>query len=165
MAEVDCSGTSCAYYASALHRCLESLTQACPSLLDDTGPLKRLHDLALTLQPDDAKSTEVPTHSQPLTLSGALATTAAAEKLLGLLEVEGGGRQAETGPAMLAALASLSATLGAALRREQAHRIRGLYVIIDPEVTGGRDPLDIATAAVRGGARMLQLRDKLRDKG
>jgi len=55
--------------------------------------------------------------------------------------------------------------LGAALRQEQAHRVRGLYVIIDPEVTGGRHPLDIARGAVRGGARMLQLRDKLRDKG
>ena len=55
--------------------------------------------------------------------------------------------------------------IGAALRREQAERIRGLYVIIDPEVTGGRAPLDIARAAINGGARMLQLRDKLRDKG
>ena len=55
--------------------------------------------------------------------------------------------------------------IGAALRREQAARVHGLYVIIDPEVTGGRNPLDIARAAVNGGARMLQLRDKLRDKG
>ena len=55
--------------------------------------------------------------------------------------------------------------IGTALRREQADRIRGLYVIIDPEVTGGREPLDIARAAINGGARMLQLRDKLRDKG
>ena len=55
--------------------------------------------------------------------------------------------------------------IGAAIRQAQAHRIHGLYVIIDPEVTGGRDPLDIARAAINGGARMLQLRDKLRDKG
>ena len=55
--------------------------------------------------------------------------------------------------------------IGAALRREQADRVHGLYVIIDPEVTGGRQPLDIARAAINGGARMLQLRDKLRDKG
>ena len=55
--------------------------------------------------------------------------------------------------------------IGAALRREQADRIHGLYVIIDPEVTGGREPLDIARSAINGGARMLQLRDKLRDKG
>ncbi|PKB74055.1 MAG: thiamine-phosphate diphosphorylase [SAR202 cluster bacterium Io17-Chloro-G8] len=43
--------------------------------------------------------------------------------------------------------------------------VRGLYVIIDPQVTGGRDPFVIAKAAIQGGARMLQLRDKLRDKG
>ena len=55
--------------------------------------------------------------------------------------------------------------LGSATRKEKANLIRGLYVIIDPMVTGGRDPLIIAQAAVRGGARMLQLRDKFRDKG
>ena len=62
-------------------------------------------------------------------------------------------------------LGDLSAQLGAAVRREKAALVRGLYVIIDPEVTAGRVPLDIAKAAVNGGARMLQLRDKLRDKG
>ena len=62
-------------------------------------------------------------------------------------------------------LVDLSAELGAALRQQKADKVRGLYVIIDPEVTGGREPLAIAQAAVRGGARMLQLRDKLRDKG
>ena len=62
-------------------------------------------------------------------------------------------------------LGDLSAQLGAAVRREKASLVRGLYVIIDPEVTAGRAPLDIAKAAVNGGARMLQLRDKLRDKG
>ncbi len=63
------------------------------------------------------------------------------------------------------ALDDAVARIAAAMRRNQADRIRGLYVIIDPEVTGGRDPMEIARAAVNGGARMLQLRDKLRDKG
>lgn len=63
------------------------------------------------------------------------------------------------------ALDDAVARIGATLRREQADRIRGLYVIVDPEVTGGRDPLEIGRAALNGGARMLQLRDKLRDKG
>ena len=71
----------------------------------------------------------------------------------------------ETARALAGTLSDLAASLGAVLRRQQAHRVRGLYVIIDPQVTGGRDPLDIAAAAIRGGARMLQLRDKLRDKG
>ena len=63
------------------------------------------------------------------------------------------------------ALEDAVSRIGAAMRQAQADRIHGLYVIIDPEVTGGRDPLDIARAAINGGARMLQLRDKLRDKG
>lgn len=43
--------------------------------------------------------------------------------------------------------------------------LRGLYVIIDPEACSGRDPLDVAQAALSGGARLIQLRDKLRPKG
>ncbi len=154
-------------HTGALLRCLESLTEGCSKLLDDPGLFRRLHDLALALQTGDAAPVEPPSPSQPLTLSGALATTSTAQNLLVLLDDAGGGSQidAGTGLDLSGALDSLAATLGVALRREQAHRIRGLYVIIDPEVTGGRDPLDIAAAAVRGGARMLQLRDKLRDKG
>ena len=66
---------------------------------------------------------------------------------------------------MTAVLDSVTWQLGSALRREKADMVRGLYVIIDPSVTRGRDPIDIAQAALRGGARMLQLRDKDRDKG
>lgn len=44
-------------------------------------------------------------------------------------------------------------------------RLGGLYVIIDPAACGGRSPVDIARAALEGGASMLQWRDKLRDKG
>lgn len=44
-------------------------------------------------------------------------------------------------------------------------RLRGLYVIIDPAVTGERDPLAVANEALAGGARLLQLRDKGREKG
>ena len=35
-----------------------------------------------------------------------------------------------------------------------------LYVIVDPAACAGRDPLAVACAAVRGGATILQLRDK-----
>src|SRR5918911_3437137 len=35
-----------------------------------------------------------------------------------------------------------------------------LYVIVDPQFTGGRDPIAVARAALLGGATMLQLRDK-----
>ena len=55
---------------------------------------------------------------------------------------------------------------GSDTEREQIRqRVVGLYVIIDPQVTGGREPLTVAQGALEGGARILQLRDKARDKG
>lgn len=50
-------------------------------------------------------------------------------------------------------------------RQDTSERVYGLYVIIDPEVTKGRNPLDVTHLALKGGARMIQLRDKLDDKG
>lgn len=38
-----------------------------------------------------------------------------------------------------------------------------LYVIVDPSACAGRDPVSVARAAVRGGAGMVQLRDKRDD--
>ena len=38
-----------------------------------------------------------------------------------------------------------------------------LYVIVDPEACAGRDPVAVARAAVRGGAGIIQLRDKRGD--
>ena len=43
--------------------------------------------------------------------------------------------------------------------------IGGLYVLIDPTACRGRNPVEVGRAALEGGARMLQWRDKLRDKG
>lgn len=50
-------------------------------------------------------------------------------------------------------------------RQETAARVSGLYVIVDPEATRGRPVLEVAEAALRGGATVLQLRDKLNDAG
>lgn len=44
-------------------------------------------------------------------------------------------------------------------------KLSGLYVLIDPAACKGRDPIDVAYAALQGGASMLQWRDKQRDKG
>ena len=49
-------------------------------------------------------------------------------------------------------------------RGELATRISGIYVIVDPEATRGRPVVDVARASLEGGARLVQLRDKLRDK-
>ncbi|MBI4234643.1 MAG: thiamine phosphate synthase [Chloroflexi bacterium] len=61
-------------------------------------------------------------------------------------------------------LARVQQHLGARLRGERATRLRGLYVIVDPQ-TAQRDVLEVAGAALRGGARVIQLRDKAHDKG
>ncbi len=44
-------------------------------------------------------------------------------------------------------------------------KLRGLYLIIDPEVAGARDEVEVARQAIKGGARLVQLRDKRRQKG
>ena len=44
-----------------------------------------------------------------------------------------------------------------------AARIRGLYVIVDPEATRGRPVLEVAEAVLEGGASLVQLRDKAGD--
>jgi thiamine-phosphate pyrophosphorylase len=44
-------------------------------------------------------------------------------------------------------------------------RVRGLYVIVDPEQTRGRDVVDVTRRALEGGASLIQWRDKSRNKG
>ena len=106
---------------------------------------------------------------RPANHAAALTQIAAAGSLLDLLASasasSAGAVPPDTALQMRRALDAAADRIGRAHRRAQAHRIRGLYVIIDPEVTAGRDPLDIARAAINGGARILQLRDKRRDKG
>ncbi len=49
------------------------------------------------------------------------------------------------------------------LRREK--RVSGLYLILDIDLLGDRDVLDVAEKAIKGGAKVVQLRDKRRPKG
>ncbi len=64
------------------------------------------------------------------------------------------------------ALKSLDAAVVGGLRRlEESPRVGGLYVIVDPSFCKGRDPLQVAEAALDGGAAVVQWRDKQRDKG
>jgi thiamine-phosphate pyrophosphorylase len=51
--------------------------------------------------------------------------------------------------------------LAGMLRRSKIERLAGLYIIIDTEFLKGRRHLDVAAAAVRGGAGIIQLRDKV----
>ncbi len=52
--------------------------------------------------------------------------------------------------------------MGRVLRR--GRRIQGLYVIIDPDMLVQRDEAETCRQAIRGGARVVQLRDKGRDR-
>ena len=50
------------------------------------------------------------------------------------------------------------------IRHLSVEKLKGLYVIIDPEVTGGRSILEITESVLKGGASAVQYRDKGKDK-
>ena len=150
---------------TALVRCSHAIAEQCPDHEETTLALHRLRNLVVVLLSETMLS--VPSSPPEITLDKAHTLVTTSQGMLAALRDPGspGLSNAEMDKALSETLASLSASIGAALRRQWADKVRGLYVIIDPEVTGGREPMEIARAAVRGGARMLQLRDKLRDKG
>ncbi|MDE2822118.1 MAG: thiamine phosphate synthase, partial [Chloroflexota bacterium] len=51
------------------------------------------------------------------------------------------------------------------MNRNKPPTISGLYVIVGPDATRERPVVEVAEAALRGGARVLQLRDKTGDRG
>jgi len=51
------------------------------------------------------------------------------------------------------------------LRHQKIALLSGLYVIIDTQVLDFRDEVDAANKAIRGGAKIIQLRDKQYGKG
>jgi thiamine-phosphate pyrophosphorylase len=46
------------------------------------------------------------------------------------------------------------------LRQDKIKRLTGLYIIIDTQFLRGRNALDAAGAAIKGGAKIIQMRDK-----
>jgi thiamine-phosphate pyrophosphorylase len=50
--------------------------------------------------------------------------------------------------------------LAGILRREKIERVIGLYVIVDVASLKSRSPVDATAAAIKGGAKIIQLRDK-----
>lgn len=63
------------------------------------------------------------------------------------------------------AMARAELAAGVLARKREAARLRGLYVIVDPQLTNGRDPRAVTEEALRGGASAVQLRVKDADKG
>jgi len=47
-------------------------------------------------------------------------------------------------------------------RQDKLKGLTGLYVIVDRQVLGGRDELEVAREVIQGGAKVIQLRDKQR---
>jgi thiamine-phosphate diphosphorylase len=150
---------------ASLVRCLHTVAEDCADLEANTPALHRLRNLVQVLLSTAPSLGDAP--GPDLNLGRALTLVSTSQGLLATLRDAGDSSILSAGmdQALSDTLAALGDRMGAALRRQQADRIRGLYVIIDPQVTNGRDPMEVARAAVRGGARMLQLRDKLRDKG
>jgi thiamine-phosphate pyrophosphorylase len=52
--------------------------------------------------------------------------------------------------------------LGKLLRKDKLKRLTGIYLVIDSEFLNGRSVTDIAMAGIRGGAKVIQLREKER---
>lgn len=50
------------------------------------------------------------------------------------------------------------------LRQDKVKRISGLYVIIDTQALQGRNHIEVTRQAISGGARIIQLRDKIHNK-
>ena len=50
------------------------------------------------------------------------------------------------------------------LRRDKLERMLGLYVIIDTQALEGRSHIEVANEVIWGGAKAIQLRDKLQSK-
>jgi thiamine-phosphate pyrophosphorylase len=50
--------------------------------------------------------------------------------------------------------------LSRVLRQDKIRRLSGLYVIIDTSALRGRSHVEVARQAIRGGAKVIQLRDK-----
>ncbi len=62
-------------------------------------------------------------------------------------------------------LACAEQAIAADIRATMAPSLDGIYIIVDPEATRGRPVTDVARQSLEGGARVVQLRDKLNDKG
>ncbi|MFC2050281.1 thiamine phosphate synthase [Chloroflexota bacterium] len=63
-------------------------------------------------------------------------------------------------------LYTLEKELLSRLRRQQKiKQLTGLYVIIDSQILGSKSEVDAARKAIRGGAKVIQLRDKQHAKG
>ena len=152
------------HYQVIFH-CIEAASRFVPPAHSPAPALQTLREMIPSMPAPGAMAET--DDGPPTTAQQTLELVNAAAELLANLDESSSANPLgwETVSGVSRILNDFTAQLGATVRREKADMVRGLYVIIDPQVTGGRDPFAIARAAIQGGARMLQLRDKLRDKG
>ena len=134
---------------SPLVQVLAEVTRRCPEAAGGAPPLQRLRTLARGLA-GGSDATDGPPGDAFTLEEAAVAVTACR----GLLDTLGGAGAAnpvggELHRELVDTTGRLADMLAAALREGRARRVRGLYVIVDPQVTGGRDPVEIAAAAIR----------------
>ena len=145
----------------SLRESLSLLEQATPSSLGLAAGLRALRQSISPAPPDrpplPGDAEQAVGLEQALEVAALAGQSVAQLRSLGAME-QGAGEGAQ------ALLSQLSAQLGRMHRQAKVQKLKGLYVILDPSVTR-REPLEVAEAALRGGARVLQWRDKLRDKG
>ena len=61
-------------------------------------------------------------------------------------------------------VSEISDLISCECRTRARKRVNGIYVIIDPEATNSRDPIQMAGSAISGGVSVLQYRDKQSDR-
>ena len=146
------------YQAESLKQSALTLVAVCEKLSLDPQLAKSLADLSTQL------SGNPPLRARPVAIDETPEILTQARASLNLLMLVGYVAQGKE-EGLQSALDALERAIAEKLRRRISARVHGLYVIIDPEVTASRDPLEVARGTLHGGAKMLQLRDKLREKG
>ena len=143
------------FTASSMYR----LVHACEVYLGNTDLADRLRTLAAQVESS-------PYISQEPELPEAAALASALNRFIGTIRhISPEKHDAQVTLELRGLLQEAEVALALSERRELARRVAGLYVIVDPELTMGRDVQEVTLAALRGGAKAIQYRDKLRNKG
>ena len=152
------------HVSSLLRSCIALSNAAQRYLPDSSTSARTLYNLSGRLPgPLDPQAEEESPQSVPQSLALIHSSKASIRFLTEAGQFSDLGLRIAQG--ILATLDALETDFGRLLRRDAQRSIRGLYVIIDPLVTGNRPAEYIAKEALEGGATILQLRDKTRDKG
>ena len=128
-------------------RILETYFSDRPTALDDLAGLRRSLSASGDLQPIQNTKTD------PEAILAVAASLRAIAAALDLAQ------------RAVPILARAEQAVAADIRARIAPRLNGIYVIVDPEATRGRPATEVARQSLEGGAAVVQLRDKLNDKG